>query len=124
QREQAMSALRDLAEGRINQLVVWTPTTAPQGDDQLQADPFGALNRFGSVFPAGDGDSFRSICRSAKSDHVVEIEKLFADGEPSFETIDALDSGGSWPKLKTLLRVSSPKEILVGLLSPTAEQEA
>ena len=38
--------------------------------------------------------------------------------------MDALDSGATWPKLRTLLEVESPREILVGLLSPTERQAA
>lgn len=123
-RELAMASLRQLAAGTIRALLVWTPTSAPKDDEQLQADPFGALARFGGHFPKGDGDEMASLCRSAKPDHKVEIEKLFAEGEPSFDTIDALDQGGSWPKLKTLLNVTSAKEILLGLLLPKPAQEA
>ncbi|MHB9007783.1 MAG: PglZ domain-containing protein, partial [Limisphaerales bacterium] len=74
-------------------------------------------------FPDGDGDDFASLCRRAKPDHVPEINRLFEDGEPGFEMVDALDEGGSWPKLKTLLGANSPKEILLGIMSPKAEQE-
>lgn len=122
-REFAMRSLRDLAAGTIHGLLVWTPTAAPTSEPLLQADPFGVLARFGAYFPAGDGDEFESLCRKAKPDRKVEIEKLFAEGEPSFETIDALDQGGTWPKLKTLLNASSAKEILVALLSPKPIQE-
>ena len=82
------------------------------------------LSRVGAQFPAGDGDDYASLCRRAKPDHALELEKLFADGEPTFDTVDALDTGGSWPKLKTLLRARSAREILVGLLAPNKEQEA
>ncbi len=37
--------------------------------------------------------------------------------------VDALDQGGAWPKLKTLLRANSAKEILLGILTPKPEQE-
>jgi hypothetical protein len=40
-----------------------------------------------------------------------------------FETIDALDRGGSWPTLKTLLGATSA-EILLGILSPNESEEA
>lgn len=124
QREAAMNALRDLSDGRIRECIIWVPCNAPEGDEGLQRDPFAIFCRLGSQFPAGDGDSYESICRRAKPDHLLEIGKLFADGDPSFETIDALDSGGSWPKLKTLLAANSPKEILIGLLSPKPPQDA
>jgi hypothetical protein len=124
QREAAMAALLDLAEGKIHQFIVWVPTKYPESDEDLQRDPFSVFSRLGAQFPSGDSDDYASICRKAKPDHIVEINRLFADGEPDFETVDALDDGGSWPKLKTLLGVSSPKETLVGLLSPTPSQDA
>jgi PglZ domain len=123
QREAAMTALGDLADGKIHQLIVWAPALPPESDEDLQKDPFSVFAKIGTQFPDGDGDDYASLCRKAKPDHVVEINRLFSEGEPSFDTIDALDKGEAWPKLKTLLNVNSPKEILVGLLSPTESQE-
>ena len=76
----------------------------------------------GSVFPDGDDDEYIEICRRAKRDHVAEINRLFKEGVPAFEVVDALEEGGSWPKLKTLLQAGSSKDILIGLLSPSEEQ--
>lgn len=122
-REAAMRALRALTEGRIQQLIVWIPSRKPESDEDRQGDPFSVLGRIGAEFPAGDADDFAALSRVAKPDHVVEINKLFEQGDPSFDTLDALDQGGAWPKLKTLLAVDSPREILVGLLSPKPSQE-
>jgi len=122
-REAAMRALRDLTEGKIQQLIVWIPTRKPESDEDRQGDPFSVLGRIGTEFPAGDADDYSALCRVAKPDHGVEINKLFEQGEPSFDTVDALDRNGAWPKLKTLLTANSPKEILIGLLSPKPAQE-
>ena len=123
QRELANEAFADLSDGRIHQLVIWIPCAKPVDADARQRDPFAVFGLIGSEFPAGDGDAYAALCRRAKPDHIAEINRLFADGEPSFEIVDALDQGGSWPKLKTLLGANSPKEILIGLLVPRAEQE-
>ncbi len=122
-REMASDALLALGEGRIHQLVVWIPADPPQDDEGRQRDPFSVFCQVGTMFPQGDGDDFVSICRRAKPDHISEINRLFAEGEPSFEMVDALDQGGSWPKLKTLLSANSSKEILLGILSPKRDQE-
>ena len=122
-REAAMHALRDLTEGKIHQLIIWIPTRKPESDEDRQGDPFSVLGRIGAEFPAGDADDYAALCRVAKPDHVVEINKLFEQGQPSFDTVDALDQGGAWPKLKTLLGADSPREILIGLLSPKPAQE-
>lgn len=123
-REAATDALLELADGKLHQLVIWMPLKRPVESEDRQKDPFAAVAAMGEVFPKGDGDEFIEICRRAKPDHVTEINRMFEEGEPAFEMIDALDEGGSWPKLKTLLGVNSPKEILLGLLSPKAAQEA
>jgi hypothetical protein len=122
QREDATLALEQLADGSIHQLILWIPSNRPGDEDEKQTDPFAVFADIGEVFPKGDGDEYAEICRRAKPDHVSEINRMFDSGEPTFEMVDALEDSGSWPKLKTLLRVSSPKEILLGLLSPTASQ--
>jgi hypothetical protein len=127
QREAAMSGLRELAAGKLQHLVIWTPADVPTTPELLQTDPFGAVAVLGDTFPrrnGQDGDDYKALCRLAKPDHVAEIEKLFAEGEPSFETLDALDEGGTWPILKSLLGAASAKEILLCLLVPKAENEA
>jgi len=121
-RELASVGLGELASGAIHHLVIWVPAERPADDERRQKDPFSVFARLGSEFPLGDGDEYPELCRKAKPDHVSEINRLFTEGEPTFAMIDALEEGGSWPKLKTLLAVSSPKEILIALLSPSARQ--
>lgn len=125
QREAAMRGLQRLGTGQLDCLVVWSPAKPPvrATDEDYQQDPFAVLAKVGAQFPDGDGDSFHSICRRAKPDHLPEIDRLFANGQvPTFEMVDALDKGGSWPRLKTLLGVESSKEIMVALLSPRPTQ--
>lgn len=122
QREVAAEALDRLASGSLHQLIFWIPTFRPTDADEKQKDPFAVFAEIGESFPKGDGDEFADICRRAKPDHASEINRMFEEGEPTFEMIDALEEGGSWPKLKTLLEVGSAKEILLGILSPTDAQ--
>ena len=124
QREAASEALRDLSDGKIHRLVLWVPAPRPTSEEERQKDPFGVFGVIGAEFPSGDGDDYACLCRKAKADHVTEINRLFEDSEPSFETIDALDQGGSWPTLKTLLRATSAREILLAILSPDEAQES
>ena len=123
QREDATDALAALTEGQIHQLILWVPAMRPEDNEAKQRDPFAVFGEIGTVFPLGDGDDYASLCRRAKPDHVPEINRLFVESEPGFDMVDALDLGGSWPKLKTLLGVSSAREILLSILSPKPEQE-
>ena len=122
QREIATESLDQLAKGEIHNLVIWLPTKRTESSALKQNDPFAVFADLGAFFPEGDGDEYSELCRRAKPDHITEINKMFEEGEPSFEMIDALDEGGAWPKLKTLLGVSSTKEILLGILSPSSVQ--
>lgn len=122
QREAATEALSDLSRGAIHKLILWVPMKRPQSDEDKQKDSFVVFAELGASFPNGDGDEFADICRRAKRDHVSEINRMFEEGEPRFEMIDALEEGESWPKLKTLLGVGSPTEILVAILSPSHSQ--
>lgn len=124
QREAATEALADLASGKIDQFVVWVPAPRPADNEAKQRDPFAVFAEVGAVFPEGDGDDYVSLCRRAKPDHIPELNRLFDGGEPSFEMVDAVDQGGSWPKLKTLLSAASSKELLLGLLVSKPEQES
>lgn len=123
QREAAVDAFTRLAAGSIQQLLIWVPAARPVDDEARQRDPFGVFGLVGREFPVGDGDEYISLCRCAKPDHIPEVNRLFQEGTPSFEVIDALDQGGAWPKLKTLLQSSSSKEILLGLLLPKPHLE-
>jgi hypothetical protein len=123
-REAATAALSDLATGAIHRLVLWLPTARPVDETAKQIDPFAVFAEVGAAFPDGDGHEYAELCRRAKPDHVSEINKMFDDGTPTFEMVDSLDQGGSWPKLKTLLGVDSAREILIALLSPRSQQDA
>ncbi len=123
-REAATDAIGELHTATQRDIVIWLPYAAPADAEAKQRDPFAVFGELGAVFPQGDGDEYSEICRRAKADHLAEINRLFQEGEPTFEMIDALDKGGSWPRLKTLLGASSAKEILLGVLSPRPAQEA
>jgi hypothetical protein len=106
------------------QLLVYLPAIKPLTAEGRQQDPFQAFALGGDVFPRGDGDSYLALCQQAKPDFQDQIYELFKGGaEPSFNTVDALDSSSTWPQLRTILSVESPKEIVVGLLCPTDLQK-
>lgn len=106
-------------------LIIYLRGPKPVSAEEMQMDPFQAFALGGDVFPGGDGDSYISLCLQAKPDSQEQIYQLFRSGTgPSFDMVDALDSGPTWPKLRTLLSVESPKEIVVGILCPTKAQRA
>ena len=120
-RETAMRAWVAIADGE-KRLLVHVPAPKPLEEQDKQADPFHPLALGGAVFPEGEGDSYLALCLVAKPDRQARIRDLFEAEEPSFTTVDALDGGSTWPKLRTILSAVSQREILVSLLSPREEQ--
>jgi hypothetical protein len=129
-REAAMSAWTGLARDPHggSWLVVYLPIAKPGSDPEKMRDPYSFLwagrQEFDDgVFPILDGDGYQSLCREAQCDFVDQIDALFAAGVPDFDTVDSLDTGNNWPKLRSLLNVESGQEILVGLICPNARQK-
>jgi hypothetical protein len=76
------------------------------------------------MFPDGDGDEYLSLCLKAKPDHASEIRRLFQDNpQPSFELVDNIGGGVGYPTIRTLLKVDSARNILLGLLAPSEQQK-
>jgi hypothetical protein len=125
-RERTIAALQALGESdpQLKELLVYVPARVPRTDEEKQRDPFAVVATCGAVFPAGDGDEYRSLCLKAKADHATEIRRIFAENpDPSFAVIDALGGGAGWPTLQALLGVESARDILFALLAPTESQE-
>jgi hypothetical protein len=90
---------------------------------ERQRNPYQPFAIGGAEFPDNDGDAYQALCRKAKPDFEQQVDQLFAAGIPDFDTVDAIDSGTNWPKLRSLLKAESAAEILVALLSPTEAQQ-
>lgn len=123
-REQAMEDWRLLAESsdQLQSMVIYLPIAKPRTEVERQRDPYQALAIGGCEFPDDDGDSYQALCRKAKPDFQQQVDQLFEAGTPDFDTVDAIDSGTNWPKLRSLLKTESATEIVVALLSPTQAQ--
>ena len=121
----AMQGLRDVIDRQLDGMLVYVPATAPRGDEERQADPFAPIAVAGTIFPAGDGDSYQSLCLKAKPDHITAIRAIFEqDVSPSFAVVDAIGGGLGWPNLRALLAVESARDILFALLVPNDAQHA
>jgi hypothetical protein len=125
-RERAMEAwvAAGAATTQPSRLILYVPAKAPESEEERCRDPFQAFALGGSTFPAGDGDTYLSICRRAKPEQSAKIEALFKSGEPDFATIDNVGGGHDWPKLRSVLGVDSAVEIAVALLAPNELQKS
>jgi len=125
-RIRALSTLRKLgtSHGKGDEgLLVYVPCRKPTSPEAMQRDPFALYITSGDVFPEDDSDEYLNLCLRAKPDHATAIRQLFlANESPTFEMVDSVGGGASWPQLKTLLAVDSARDILFALLSPTKAQ--
>ena len=105
-------------------MAVYLPIKRPPTDQERQQNPYQIFALGGGEFPESDGEAYQALCRQAAPDLAIQIDRLFADGTPDFETINNLIAGGAnWPKIKTLLKAESPVEILVAIMSPSEAQK-
>lgn len=127
--ESRLTAIQALSEvGRpkssLDAVLIYVPKAPPATDEAKQVDPFSIYAESGAVFPKDDGDDYLSLCLRAKPDHSTEVRRVFAGAPsgPAFAVIDAIGGGGSWPQLRSALKVESGREILTALLAPNAAQ--
>ncbi|ELE1907203.1 PglZ domain-containing protein [Vibrio vulnificus] len=112
-RQAAITALTNLSSGK--QLLVYVPKAAPMEEDDKQKDPFAMYMAAGSVFPDPErsGDNYIDICIQAKPDQATEIRELFAqNSNPSFDVINAIGGGVSWPTLQAALGAEGATNLL------------
>ena len=126
-REAALASLQELGQSNppLEGLLIYVPARAPQTEEDKQQDPFSLYGACGTVFPASDGDEYRSLCLRAKAEFSTEIRRIFdGDPTPDFAVIDAVGRGTGWPTLQALLKVESARDILFALLAPSDAQRA
>ncbi len=122
-REEATDEWLKLGSGRgEGKLVIYLPLRKPEKEEEKRLDPYQIFSLGGHEFPDSDGDEYQALCKKAFPDHVGQIDELFRAGAPDFATIDALEAGATWPKLKTLLKADSAREIIIAILSPSETQ--
>lgn len=124
-REEALKLWTDTLNINKNQgMLVYVPFAKPIDEDDKVKDPFIIFSAGGSVFPDEATDSYKNLCLAALPEKTEKINALFEQEKyPSFDTINALVDGNLYPKLKSLLNVSSDTEILLAFLNPTEEQK-
>lgn len=105
-------------------IIVYVPFGKPIEEEEKVKDPFIIFGMGGSIFPDEASDNYHQLCLAALPEKRDKVEALFAQElSPSFDTIDALVDGNTYPKLKSLLNASSDTEILLSFLNPTDEQK-
>ena len=119
---ETLSLMGDPNSG-IEGLIVYVPAEKPIADEEKLNDPFAVYLACGAVFPENAGDEYLQLCLKMKRDHKAEIRELFKNNDaPTFAMVDAVGGGVSFPQLRAMLKVESPRELLLALLAPTSVQ--
>ncbi len=121
-RQQGIKALSKLVSGQ--QLLLYIPKRAPLEEEEKQKDPFALYAVAGSIFPDPErsGDNYIDICLKAKPDQATEIRALFEkNSHPSFDVINAMGGGVTWPTLQAALGAEGAVNILFKLMVATDE---
>ena len=125
-REEALEYwVNEMPKNEQAKVVVYVPFEARQEGAEVTTDPFVIFSSGGRMFPDEAIDQYRNLCIAALPEKEREINEFFDEEEfPSFDSIDALDGGNLYPKLKSGLNASSSAEILLAMLVPSSSQLA
>jgi hypothetical protein len=123
-RENAMDFwVNEMPKNKEAKIVVYVPFKSKEDADDLTFDPFIVFSSGGRIFPDEAADTYKNLCIAALPEKEAKIEEFFKDEQfPSFDSIDALGGGNSYPKLKSGLNASSSAEILLAMLAPSQVQ--
>ena len=93
-------------------LVIYLPYLTPVDNQARIQDPYFMFGLGGATFPYGPADRYGELCKACYPGQESKIDALFPDGNPSFETVDALGDGNTYALLQTLTGGKSGNEIL------------
>jgi hypothetical protein len=99
-----------------HRLLLYRKRPVPVTKDDKIEDPYYALTLTGIVFPLGARDSYDNLCVQFMPNHKEDIEKLFENGHTSFEYINSLESGATFPVLEKITGGKSLIEMSIGFL--------
>jgi len=123
-RENAVLYLaKELPVETNKKMVVYIPYETPLDKQERIRDPFSIFSFCGSVFPSNPEDRYIELCKSCFPGKEQQIDELFSNETPNFNTIDALADDAKWAKLETVTGGKSPKEIILTILFPSESQQ-
>lgn len=105
----------DHAEARAN-LLVYVPRGRGASPEAKQRDPFEVFALAGTAFGDKEAELLQSLARQAMPDRASEIDRLFAEGKPTFALLDGLESSQHWPLVREALDTESPVEAAAQVL--------
>lgn len=118
-REKAVSLWKEMVADQQLRMIIYVPYEMPREVHEQQADPLAAFASLGGRFPEPgvSAEEYKSLAQLAFPGYGEKIDRLFENGEPSVQAIEALAGGESYPTLQSVFGTSSPAEVIISLLT-------
>jgi hypothetical protein len=114
---------KDLINNSSKGLIIYSPFEAPQDEQDKIEDPFYVFTLGNNYFPYTASDKYETLCKACFPEKELQINELFSQSIPDFDTIDTLGDGNTYAKLQVLTSCKSEKELFLALMTPNEEQE-
>lgn len=98
-------------------LIVYRGIERPSGRNEEIFDPYSCFAKGGICFPVGPNDEYINLCKAFIPTKKAEIDELVKQNTISFNNINALLDGASYPELEHITGGKSVQEMTVGLLA-------
>lgn len=105
-----------IKEDPSKRVLVYRKRAVPTDDEQRRDEPYQAVAQSSVVFPVGANDTFINICHRFLPSKSRDIDALERQGTLTFDNVNNLQEGASYPVLETLTGGRSLQEIVLGLL--------
>jgi hypothetical protein len=104
-------------------LLIYVPAPRGNADDEeaRRADPFEPFALCGAAFGNTEAERLPSIARQVLVGREGDVDRLFAEGEPSLSQLDALAAGTRYPLIDQVLGTETPGRIAATLLCRPGE---
>lgn len=106
-----------LAANPDARLIIYRRRTMPSNNMEWVREPYAAFAQSAQLFPVPPRDDYKNMCEQFLPTKTKELNELFAAGNTSFNFINSLLEGNSYPALENLTHGHSIVEITTKLLN-------
>ena len=98
-------------------LIIYRRRPTPVDKREWIGEPYAGFAQSAQLFPIPPRDDYKNMCEQFMPTKTKELNDLFANGNTSFNFINSLLEGNSYPALENLTRGRSIVEITINLLN-------
>jgi hypothetical protein len=106
----------DAPQQKNGSMLIYVPWARSGALEERVQDPFEPFALMGVAFGDEEAEQFQSLARQAMPDRIAEIDRLFAEGNPTLGLIEGLGEGARYPLVEEGLGSGSVIEVVALLL--------